>query len=280
MTYIPFVGIDIAADSATISWRTADRAAVPAWTIAQQPDAFAALIADLGTRASPAQTRVVLEATRTYWLPLAHALHTHGFAVSVVNPSQPHHFAKLRLQRTKTDAVDARLLTDFAFACPSPGWTPLEPVLAQLRHCLTLRSDLLAIRTQQRNRLHALHHDPHADPLLLELLHQQLAHLQQQLDPLTAHLLALLHSHHPYADAVRRLLTRPGLGPLSVAWIVRRHPRLYPLYHPRTSRCLRWTCPACPRLRHKRAPPTHRRARRTQTLTRLSLHRGGRCRPL
>lgn len=220
MAYTHFVGIDLAAQSATVSWRTRQQPAGRAWTIAQHPDAYARLVEQLRALAAPATILVVMEATSTYWLALARHLHQAGFAVSVVNPSQPHHFAKLRLQHTKTDAVDARLLADFACQLPPPRWIPPPPVLEHLRQSLALREDLLKIRTQQRNRLHALQHDPQADPVLLELLHQQLAALQAQLDQVTAHLTALLYSDHPYTEAVQHVRSIPGLGLISTAWIV------------------------------------------------------------
>lgn len=220
MTYTHFVGIDIAATSATVSWRTAQQPATTSWQIAQQPAAYARLAQQFSALAAPADTLVVMEATSTYWMALALALHQHGFAVSVVNPSQPHHFAKLRLQRTKTDPVDARLLADYACQFQPACWTPPPPLLDHLRQSLALRDDLLKVRTQQRNRLHALQHDPHADPFLLDLLRQHLTALQAQIDHLTAHLLTLLHADHPWADRVRRLLTIPGLGPITAAWIL------------------------------------------------------------
>jgi len=220
MAYTHFVGIDIAASSATISWRTPSQPASKAWTIAQQPHAYARLVAQLSALAAPASCLVVMEATSTYWLALALHLHQAGFAVSVVNPSQPHHFAQLRLQRTKTDAVDARLLADFACQFQPGCWTPPPPMLEQLRQSLTLRAALLDSRTQQRNRLHALLHNPQADPFVLSLMQQQLTDLQHQLDALTAHLTALLLGDHPWREAVHHLLSIPGMGVISAAWIV------------------------------------------------------------
>ena len=64
------------------------------------------------TGVAPEATRVVMEATSTYWIALAVALHEAGCQVSVINPAQAHSFAKhpragTRLRRAKTDALDA-----------------------------------------------------------------------------------------------------------------------------------------------------------------------------
>jgi transposase len=40
------------------------------------------------------QHLIVMEATGSYWIALAVALHEAGFVVSVVNPAQAHYFAK------------------------------------------------------------------------------------------------------------------------------------------------------------------------------------------
>ncbi|MEX1065056.1 MAG: transposase, partial [Aquisalimonadaceae bacterium] len=55
---------------------------------------------------------VVLEATGIYYLDLARALHAAGLPVCVINPRSFRHFATLRLQGSKTDALDAALLAE------------------------------------------------------------------------------------------------------------------------------------------------------------------------
>ena len=83
--------------------------AIRPFTIEQSRQGFAALERRLrATKHAPAQILVVMEATGSYWLALATALADAGFAVSVINAAQAHHFAKALLKRAKTDAIDAR----------------------------------------------------------------------------------------------------------------------------------------------------------------------------
>jgi transposase len=220
MTYTHFVGIDIAARSASISLRTADSRPSDAWQIDQQPTAYAQLVARLRAHAEPAQTLVVLEATGNYWLRLALQLHQHGFVVSVINPVQPKHFARMRLQRTKTDAVDARLLADFACLVQPEPWSPPPAIHDQLQQRLALREDFLAQRTQQRNRLHALRQSPAAEPTVVARVQQHLDFLQQQIGALTDEIDHLLQRDHAWAAAARRLRTIPGVGPITAAWLL------------------------------------------------------------
>ena len=69
-----------------------------------------------------------MEATASYWVSLATALSQTGFAVSVINPAQAHHFAKAQLKRAKADTLDALTLAELAQALVPERWTP--PVLA------------------------------------------------------------------------------------------------------------------------------------------------------
>src|ERR1700687_416645 len=54
--------------------------------------------------------RAVLESSGHYQLNLAAALQRQGLPVAVVNPLESRYFGKRRLQRTKSDAADARTL--------------------------------------------------------------------------------------------------------------------------------------------------------------------------
>src|SRR5215212_3395670 len=88
-TYQLFVGVDIAARSFTASWGGADPPLTRPLRYEQAPDGFATFQHALGaTNGAPAQILVVMEATSTYWIQLASALHCAGYAVSVVNPKQ------------------------------------------------------------------------------------------------------------------------------------------------------------------------------------------------
>jgi transposase len=90
-----FVGIDIAAATATVSWQAPAQKPGKPITIEQTPEGFSSLHQRLlRTGAQPAQIALVMEATGIYWLALATFFARLGYAVSVVNPAQAHHFAK------------------------------------------------------------------------------------------------------------------------------------------------------------------------------------------
>ena len=105
-----FVGIDIAAKTFDVVARI-DGKANKVEQFSQTPDGHAAAVRKLQKLAPEL---VVMEATGIYYLDLAVALAKANLPVSVINPKSFHHFAALKLNGNKTDAVDAALLAEFA----------------------------------------------------------------------------------------------------------------------------------------------------------------------
>lgn len=215
-----YVGVDIAAASAAVAWQETHSGEVGRLSIEQTPAGYATLCQHLPGASAPQETLVVMEATGTYWLGLAWYLHQRGYQVSVLNPAQARHFARMQLQRTKTDAVDARLLMDFGRLMDPPLWTPPPVICEQLQQRLALREDLLEMRGQDRNRLHALQQNPHADPAVVARLKQHSAYLTAEIKALEAEIKALLQSEHAWANAAQHLLSIIGIGLITAAWIL------------------------------------------------------------
>jgi transposase len=218
--YRLYVGIDIAAEKATVAWQVADTGECGVLDIAQRQSDYARLVRQLCLQAVPADTLVVMEATGIYWLAPADYLHEQGFVVSVINPLQARRFGQLHLQRAKTDAIDAHLLALYARQMQPPAWTPPPAIYYQLQQRLSYRQDLVETRAQERNRLHALTHNPHADQAVVQRLRHHLTYLDGEIEALEAELQALLAQDHPWADAARHLSTIKGLGLITIAWLL------------------------------------------------------------
>lgn len=155
--YQLYVGVDIAAETFIAAWRAPGGKPATPFTGEQAPAGCAALQRRLrATAAPPAATLIVLEATGTYRVALAVALHEAGYRVAVVTPRQAHHCAKVQLRRAKTDALDAQDLAHLAAALWPAPWTPPPVVDHEVRQRLVARDGLLAMRTQARNQRHAL----------------------------------------------------------------------------------------------------------------------------
>lgn len=181
--------------------------------IPNSPEGFALLLAWLTAHAA-SQPYVCMEATGIYWEEVAQFLDTAGLTVSVGNPAQIKAYGASRLTRSKTDAVDARLIADFcAERQPSP-WQARSEAEVTLR-ALVLRLDALqTMRTQESNRL-----DVSRDAVRQDI--------QQHLDWLDTDIKQLVKSindhidHHPDLKQKRELLNSiPGIGERTSAIIL------------------------------------------------------------
>src|SRR5450432_1094837 len=233
-SYDLFVGVDIAAATAAVAWQTPHQKPGKPMTIEQTPEGFSLLHQRLTkTGRSPPEILVVMEATGIYWLALATFLARHGYAVSVVNPAQAHHFAKALLKRAKTDAIDAQTLTQLAAVLQPELWAPPPAIYEELEQRLTQRDTLLVMRGQLRNQLHALGHMPvvvaqvrHRMETLDEILTAQIAEIETELTAqLPTENLEITEEGEPafdraWARTLIKLQTIPGIGVLTAMWIV------------------------------------------------------------
>jgi transposase len=219
--YQLFVGVDIAATTATVSWRSAEGSPTRALTIDQTAQGFTTLQQRLrATGYAAATILVVLEATGTYWISLATSLAQAGFAVSVINPSQAHAFAKALLKRAKTDAIDAQTLAELGARLQPAPWTPPPAIYAELQQRLAQRDALVELRIQVRNQRHALLQLPVVIASVRDRMDALIATLTDQIAAVEAELAPTIQQDAAWAAAAARLQTITGVGLLTASWLL------------------------------------------------------------
>ena len=218
--YQLFVGVDIAAASFAATWTRSGPARERARSFAQTPEGFTACHYWLATTGvAPNATLVVVEATGSYWVSLAVALHQAGYAVSVVNPAHAHAFARSLPRRAKTDALDAQVLAQLAAERQPTPWTPPEQVYYELHQRLVVRDGLLPMRQQARNQRHALVQWPIVIAGALAALDTVITDLDTQLQALDAAISAVLRAG-AWAESATLLASIPGIGMVTAAWLL------------------------------------------------------------
>ena len=218
--YQLFVGIDIAASTFAAVWTTDGSPRDRARSFPQTPAGFAALQEQLqATGFAAAHTLVVLEATGSYWIALAVALHQASYVVSVVNPAQVHNYAKSLPRRGKTDLLDAHVLAQFAAERKPAPWTPPPQVYHELRQRLVMRDGLLSMRQQARRERHALLQWPLVIPAVQEHLDTVIAELDKHLAELEAEIAQVL-AEGAWAESASLLLSITGIGVVTSAWLL------------------------------------------------------------
>ena len=201
--YLLYVGIDVAATTFTAASTTDGSPRERARTFDQTSEGFVALQDQLrATGVLPAQTLIVVEATGSYWVALAVALHEAGYVVSVINPAHAHHYAQSLPRRSKTDLLDAPVLAQFAAERKPAPWSPPPQVYHELRQRLIARDALLEMRQQGRNQRHALVQWPVVIEAVLKQLDSLIADLDRRLCELEAEIAQVL-ANGAWAESAR-----------------------------------------------------------------------------
>lgn len=157
-----------------------------------------------GHHAAPAH--ICMEATSTYMEDAAAHLSDAGFTVSVINPALGKAFAQSEGLRSKTDAVDARMLAEFCRQKRPAVWEAPHPVERALRALVLRHQSLTDMHTQELNRQETARdvQRPSIDAHLL-WLEAELKRLEKQIKDLT--------DDDPDMKHRRKLLNSiPGIG--------------------------------------------------------------------
>jgi transposase len=216
-----YVGVDIGAEQASVVYGPDKDKLSQAFSIAQSQAGLTTLDERLvKAGAERERTLVVMEATGTYWMKLATALHGLGYGVSVINPKQAHHFAQALLKRSKTDAIDAHTLAVLAATLQPQAWKAPPAIYEELLQRLSERDALLDMRQQERNRLHALAQRPRVVKAVQRRMQAHLKFLDEQIASIEAELWATLKTDAAWEAAAKLLRSITGIGLISCAWLL------------------------------------------------------------
>ena len=162
----------------------------------------------------------VMEATGVYYEHLAHFLLEHGYQVAVVLPNKIRNYAKSLESKSKTDPLDAAVITRFGLERQLSLWTPPSETLKTLRDLCREYHCLKANCTQIKNQLHALKSSfkPHRESfkrktLLLKFLERQVALIKKEL-------LALVKNEPDLAQRLKNIKTAKGLGDMTILTVL------------------------------------------------------------
>ena len=150
-----------------------------------------------------------------YYLDLAMALHRAGLPVAVINPRSFHHFANLKLNSSKTDAVDAALLAEYGECIKPTLWQAPDEALMGLRDIGRQINRLTAARTQAKNRLHALRSKSNTLALLIEDEADGIERLDLRIDRLSKAALELINQQPHIKQQLANITCAKGIGQTS-----------------------------------------------------------------
>jgi transposase len=219
-----FLGIDVAKDTLELAFDDKSKTRC----IANDDESVAALVKELAPQSDRIGV-ILLEATGGFERRVAVALCQAGFAVMVVNPRQARDFAKSMGYLSKTDAIDARVLSHFAKTLSQSEQRErlllkLPDAQQEALNALLVRHhQLIVMRVAEANRLAMSHKSQHKSiKAVLKVLDRQIETIDKDMD-------GRLKGH--FADKIALLKDFKGIGPMTTVSLVAALPELGQLSH-------------------------------------------------
>jgi transposase len=133
----------------------------------------------------------------------------------VVNPKASHNFAKVLMKNSKTDAVDANTLAEYAARMDFVAWTrPSDEKLA-LRSFARRIDALTRQKAAAKNHLHALAATSETPKAVLKDAKLAISQLEKRIDRLSVEALALIACHPALTRVLELLVGIKGIAETS-----------------------------------------------------------------
>lgn len=158
-----------------------------------------------------------MEATGSYGEPLAEYLYAQKIKVSVVNPKIIKHYGHTKMQRNKTDKLDARLIEAYCRKETPRAWEPLPEEQQMLKAMSRRLESLKQDKVREQNRLKAKTH-----PLVVQAsIEATINFYQAQIVELEQQIEQHIDQHPDSLGQVHQLLTSiNGIGDTSATLVM------------------------------------------------------------
>lgn len=176
--------------------------------------------------------RIVLEASGAYERPLLIACLGKNLPVYCVQPQQSKHFAQSMNLRAKTDAIDARMLAEFAAKLPEKirPQTAKTPVQQELDALIMRRRQLVASRAQEACRLESA---PNA--FVQKDIQASMRRIHDSIKKMDRKIGKLIDSDDELSGKHQILQSAQGIGPATSATLLAETPEIGTLDRKRIS---------------------------------------------
>ena len=157
---------------------------------------------------SVASVWACLEATGRYGNALAFYLSNTGHQVSLVNPLRIKKYAESKLQRNKTDQLDAKVIADFCRTQEPSLWQPASAEQEALQELSRRLSALQKERTAEKNRLKS----GYKNPKVKESIKRTLLFLNEEIKALEKEIQSHIDQNPDLKKKAKLLTSIPGIG--------------------------------------------------------------------
>lgn len=217
------IGIDVAKDS--LSWclgsmrmdLNKEFKAYP--DVSNSPKGFRKILSLLKKQKNE-KIIVVMEATGVYHEALAFFLYEQGILVSIMQSGRVKRYAQSLDQRSKTDALDSRMLAMLGCERTLPLWSPPGKTLRKLKALSRERGALLKDKQVVKNRMHASETAAYSNKREAKRYKQRVKLIDGQLEEIKAEMKALIMEDAELKQKLRYLESIPGISFISAATVI------------------------------------------------------------
>ena len=162
----------------------------------------------------------LMEATGVYYEPLAYQLHKVKKTVHVVLPNtSKHYFSSLNI-KTKTDEVDARVLSRFGAERRHKAWQPPRKAILELRNITRYYVQLQEQKTALSNIKHSKESAYSIQAFITNSNKKLVAQIDRQIAKCQEKVKELIEADPQLSAKVKKLLTVKGVGLITLATVI------------------------------------------------------------
>ena len=163
---------------------------------------------------------VVMESTGVYHEGITKYLYTKGYRVSVLQSGRVKRYAQSLDQRSKTDALDSKMLSMLGCERELTTWEPPSDQMQHLRGLSRERSSLIKERSIELNRNHALNRSIYRDEKAEKRHQSRLELLNEQIQEIESEMRGVIKTDEVLQEKFNYLLSIPGVSFISAATII------------------------------------------------------------
>ena len=163
---------------------------------------------------------VVMEATGVYHQGVAHYLHAKGYSVCVMQSGRVKSYARSLDQRSKTDALDCKMLSMLGLERSIRLWQPPSEELQRLKALSRERSSLIKDRIIENNRQGAIISGVHHNAKALKRHKNRLKLIKVQIETIEEEMHELISKNEVLRNKIDFMVSIPGVSFISAATVV------------------------------------------------------------
>jgi len=166
------------------------------------------------------EVRITMEATGVYHENLVHFLDDNGYYVSVILANQSKAYAQSLNLKSKTDAVDAKMLGQMGIERDLSKWQAASAKMRLLKQLTRDRQTLVTEKAALSNKLHALNASFGPNKKVIKRLQQRLKLLKKQIKEVEKEIEQTIQTDQVLKEKVDNICKVKGLGIITVAAII------------------------------------------------------------